>query len=42
METDSVRAADEYYRYYDPDQAPEERQKVRKEYRNLQRRFHGE
>ena len=42
MEADDDRALNEHFRYYDPDQAAEERQKVRKEYRNLQRRFHGE
>ena len=41
MEVNGGDTINEFNKYYDPDQAPEERQKVRKEYRNLQKRFHG-
>lgn len=41
METDDGTAPTEFSRYYDPDQAPEVRRKVRKEYHDLARRFYG-
>ena len=40
-ETDNGTATTEFSRYYDPDQAPEVRRKVRKEYHDLARRFYG-